>query len=130
LCLKGEAEANGTQVLPSETGRNGLAGGAVPNDRRRPLCAYPHRFDVFVTFHGRIRDLENRLCDRGCVKLDEPLHRRARQDVALMNVHDRRIRPHDRRADAARADIDGQNAHFVSPLGTHRQPLVKATAPQ
>ena len=104
--------ADGAQVLPADARADGLAGGAVPHDRRRPLVGDADGVDGSAVGERR----------RGPRRARRRPSRRRRtrrspgagdvgQHLAVVDVVDGRVGPHDRGAHAARADVDDEDRH-------------------
>ena len=113
LLAQHQAHAGGAQVLPADAGSDGLAGGAIPHDRRCPLVGDPDGIDRPAVGQGGVGAFERGLGHRHRIELDEPGRGRRRQERLVVGVADGGVGADDRGAQAAGADIDDEERSAV-----------------
>ena len=119
--LAGQREAveHRAQVLPADGRGDGDAGGAIPQHGRGPLVGDADRIDRAALGEGGAGRGEHRGGHLGGVELDEPGERRARWQSLLVDVGDGGVGLDDGRPQAARPDVDDEDAHRL-PLSAAR----------
>ena len=110
LSLEHQARPDGPQVLPADGGTDRLAGGPVPHDGRRPLVGDADALDRPAGVQRAAGHAQRCRSQGRGVELHEPRRGRLGQHLAVVDGADPALPVNDGGPDAARPDIDDEDA--------------------
>ena len=111
--LEDQAIAERAEVLPSESGCNRFAGGAIPHNGRCPLVCDTNSSNGPTIGECCLCCRKGCCGHSSCVEFNEPGRRRVRQNFLTMFHRDCRIGSNDCGTNPRSTDIDDKDAHFV-----------------